>query len=99
MPESEPSPVRARDRAGRADPDAFRSDLLGPALALLGESARRIHAVAGVVPLNAWLRRSHWHVEVLPRRTVLAGLELGAGVYLNAVPPEEAAAALRGVSG
>jgi UDPglucose--hexose-1-phosphate uridylyltransferase len=78
---------------------AFRSDLLGPALALLGQAAQRIHAVTGVVPLNAWLHdTAHWHVEVFPRTTVLAGLELGAGVYLNSVPPEDAAAALRDVS-
>jgi hypothetical protein len=36
---------------------------------------------------------------VFPRTTVLAGLELGAGVYLNSMPPEQAAAALRDVSG
>jgi UDPglucose--hexose-1-phosphate uridylyltransferase len=84
-----------------ADPEtgAFGSDRLGAALALLGEAVRRIQAVVGVVPLNAWLHdTSHWHLEVLPRRNVLAGLELGAGVYLNDVPPEEAAEALRGVS-
>ena len=79
--------------------DAFRSDRLGTALALLGEAARRVHAVTGVVPLNAWLHDTdHWHLEVMPRTTVLAGLELGAGIYLNAVPPEEAARALRDVS-
>jgi UDPglucose--hexose-1-phosphate uridylyltransferase len=79
--------------------DAFRSDRLGTALALLGESVRRIHAVAGVVPLNAWLHDTeHWHLEVLPRTTALAGIELGAGVYLNALPPEEAARALREAS-
>nr|MDQ3822250.1 hypothetical protein [Actinomycetota bacterium] len=80
-----------------AEPEdgAFRSGLLGPALALLGDAVRRIHAVLGVVPLNAWLHDTeHWHLEVLPRTTVLAGLELGAGVYLNAVPPEDAARAL-----
>jgi UDPglucose--hexose-1-phosphate uridylyltransferase len=78
---------------------AFRSDRLAGALALLGEAARRIHAVSGVVPLNAWLHDTeHWHLEVFPRTTVLAGLELGAGVYLNSVPPEQAAAALRDVS-
>jgi UDPglucose--hexose-1-phosphate uridylyltransferase len=82
------------------EPHAFRSDRLGAALALLGESARRIHAVAGAVPLNAWLHdTAHWHLEVLPRTTVLAGIELGAGVYLNALPPEEAARALRAVTG
>jgi UDPglucose--hexose-1-phosphate uridylyltransferase len=77
----------------------LRSERLGTALALLGEGARRIRAVLGAVPLNAWLHEtSHWHLEVLPRRTVLAGLELGAGVYLNALAPDEAAAALRRVS-
>jgi UDPglucose--hexose-1-phosphate uridylyltransferase len=75
---------------------AFRSERLGTALALLGEGVRRIHAVAGVVPLNAWLHdAAHWHLEVLPRTSVLAGIELGAGVYLNTVPPEDAARALR----
>ena len=45
---------------------------------------------------NAWLHDgAHWHVELLPRLTVLAGLELGAGVYVNPLPPEQAAAALR----
>jgi len=34
-------------------------------------------------------------VELLPRLSVLAGLELGAGVYVNSLPPEEAAARLR----
>jgi galactose-1-phosphate uridylyltransferase len=28
----------------------------------------------------------HWHAEVLPRRDPLAGLELGAGVFVNAGP-------------
>jgi UDPglucose--hexose-1-phosphate uridylyltransferase len=37
----------------------------------------------------------HWHVEVLPRLTVLAGIELGAGIYVNTLAPEDAAAALR----
>jgi galactose-1-phosphate uridylyltransferase len=32
---------------------------------------------------------------VLPRLTVLAGLELGAGLYVNSMPPEKAARALR----
>ena len=78
------------------EPHAYRSERLGTALALLGEAARRIHAVAGRVPLNAWLHDTeHWHLEVFPRTSVLAGIELGAGVYLNAVPPEEAARLLR----
>ena len=40
----------------------------------------------------------HWHLELVPRLTVLAGVELGAGIYVNAVPPEDAAEALRGAA-
>jgi UDPglucose--hexose-1-phosphate uridylyltransferase len=76
--------------------DAFADELLGPALGLLGEAVRRLHAVEGPVPLNAWLHDSpDWHLELLPRLTVLAGLELGAGVYVNTLAPEKAAEALR----
>ena len=41
------------------------------------------------------LTAAHWHLELLPRTTRFAGLELGAGVWINAVAPEAAAAALR----
>jgi UDPglucose--hexose-1-phosphate uridylyltransferase len=85
-------PYEALIAPSEPERDAFRSDRLGRALALVGELARRIHAVAGVVPLNVWLHDTeHWHLELLPRTTVLAGIELGAGVYLNPRPPEEAA--------
>lgn len=33
----------------------------------------------------------HWHLEVYPRIAVHAGLELGSGVYINIIGPEEAA--------
>lgn len=38
----------------------------------------------------------HWHVEVLPRLTRLAGFEAGTGYAINSITPEEAAARLRG---
>jgi UDPglucose--hexose-1-phosphate uridylyltransferase len=81
------------------DPErgAFTSARLPEALALLQEGIARLHAVEGPVPLNAWLHDgAHWHIEVLPRLSVLAGVELGAGIYVNALPPEEAAARLQG---
>jgi UDPglucose--hexose-1-phosphate uridylyltransferase len=37
----------------------------------------------------------HWHIEILPRSYKWAGLELGAGVELVVIPPEEAAKNLR----
>jgi UDPglucose--hexose-1-phosphate uridylyltransferase len=81
----------------RPEPDGLRSDLLGPALRLLGELVRRLHTVHfEPPPLNAWLHDGeHWHLELVPRTTTLAGLELGAGVWIDSVPPERAAAELR----
>ena len=55
-----------------------------------------------VPPLNLWVRTAPsgaehfcWRIDLLPRLTHLAGLELGTGVNLNIVPPERAAALLR----
>ena len=78
--------------------DVWSSELLPAALQLLADLLRRVHrACEGPVPVNAWLHTGQrWHIEVLPRLTVLAGIELGAGIYVNTLPPEEAAAQLRG---
>ena len=53
-------------------------------------------------PLNLWVRTApsgaehfSWRIDILPRLTYLAGLELGAGVNLNIVAPEQTAAELR----
>jgi UDPglucose--hexose-1-phosphate uridylyltransferase len=76
--------------------DPWTSPRLATALALTAGSLRRLRAVEGPRPLNLWLHApGHWHLEVLPRLTVLAGLELGAEVYVNTLAPEEAAARLR----
>jgi UDPglucose--hexose-1-phosphate uridylyltransferase len=37
----------------------------------------------------------HWHIEVIPRLTRVAGFEWGTGFYINPVPPEQAAQFLR----
>jgi len=75
----------------------WRSDLLEPALRLVVEGLRRLHAVEGPCPMNLWVHASgHWHIEVLPRLTVFAGIELGAGYFVNPLAPETATAALRG---
>lgn len=39
----------------------------------------------------------HWHLEITPRLTPVAGFEWGTGFYINPVPPEDAAEFLRGV--
>jgi UDPglucose--hexose-1-phosphate uridylyltransferase len=37
----------------------------------------------------------HWHIEIIPRLTRVAGFEWGTGFYINPVPPEQAASFLR----
>jgi UDPglucose--hexose-1-phosphate uridylyltransferase len=61
--------------------------------------ARRLGASP---PLNLWIRTAPrgtehfcWRIDVVPRLTNMAGLELGTGVHLNIVAPERAAADLR----
>ncbi len=39
----------------------------------------------------------HWHIEIFPRGYKWAGLELGVGIEVVSVPPEEAAENLRNV--
>lgn len=39
----------------------------------------------------------HWHIEILPKITRVAGFEWGTGFYVNPTPPEEAAEVLRAV--
>jgi len=43
------------------------------------------------VPLDHF----HWHLEIIPKLTNVAGYEWGTGFFINPVPPEDAAAALR----
>jgi len=40
----------------------------------------------------------HWHIEIMPRLTKMAGFEWGTGFYINPTPPEEAAGYLREAS-
>jgi UDPglucose--hexose-1-phosphate uridylyltransferase len=37
----------------------------------------------------------HWHLEIMPKLTKVAGFEWGTGFYINPVPPEDAARYLR----
>ncbi len=39
----------------------------------------------------------HWHVEIMPKLTRVAGFEWGTGFYINPTSPEEAAQVLRDV--
>jgi UDPglucose--hexose-1-phosphate uridylyltransferase len=77
--------------------DGLTSPLLPGALALLADLVRRLQRLEGQVPLNAWLEHGQgdWRLVLFPRLNILAGLELGANIFVNTVPPEEAAVRLR----
>jgi UDPglucose--hexose-1-phosphate uridylyltransferase len=40
-------------------------------------------------------RYYHWHIELMPKLTQVAGFEWGSGFYINPTPPEDAAKYLR----
>jgi UDPglucose--hexose-1-phosphate uridylyltransferase len=40
-----------------------------------------------------------WHIQILPRLTAIAGFELGSGIYISTMVPEESAAFMRDVVG
>lgn len=69
---------------------------------------RRLDRTLGDVPYNFYLHSApadgerladsfHWHFEITPIQTRIAGFEKGAGFFINPAPPEEAATFLRGV--
>src|SRR3954454_7194876 len=71
--------------------------------ALLHDVLGRLALLLGALPpLTPWVRTAPagaeyfcWRIDILPRLTHLAGLELGTGVNLNVMPPELAASQLR----
>ena len=66
------------------------------ALRRLRARLRREPAAEPLGPHRAARRRAlRWRIDVVPRLTHLAGLELGTGVHLNVVAPEQVAAELR----
>ncbi|MGC4001234.1 MAG: galactose-1-phosphate uridylyltransferase [Anaeromyxobacter sp.] len=75
----------------------------------LGTTLRRLAAALGNPHYNFMLHSNplrdasspsyHWHIEVMPALTQLAGFEWGSGFHINPVPPEEAAEFLRKVAG
>ena len=96
----------ARHRA--AFEDAGVEELRGLA-GVLGEFLRRMNRVLRDPPYNFMLHTAplreppgdsfHWHLEVIPKLTRVAGFEWGSGFFINPVPPEDAAEALRAPAG
>jgi UDPglucose--hexose-1-phosphate uridylyltransferase len=83
----------------------MESPLYGQAAQILSETLHRLHQVLNDPPYNYIIHTSsfselnndhyHWHFEIMPKLTKVAGFEWGTGFYINPTPPEEAAQYLR----
>ncbi len=81
----------------------FETD--GAGASLLHDGLSRLARLLGSSPpLNLWVRTAPrgveqfcWRIDIAPRLTHLAGLELSTGLNLNIVAPEHAASLLREV--
>jgi UDPglucose--hexose-1-phosphate uridylyltransferase len=72
---------------------------------VLGDLLRRVDRTLKQPPFNFMLHTAplrepalesfHWHLEIIPKLTRVAGFEWGSGFFINPVPPEDAASALR----
>lgn len=74
----------------------LRAVLRDPPYSMILHSAPPMHSRWGrpdywaMLPMNF-----HWHIEIAPKLTRMAGFEWGSGFYINPTAPEEAADFLR----
>jgi UDPglucose--hexose-1-phosphate uridylyltransferase len=106
-PYSSASPYQLRlahaDAGARFD---LAADLVLDAIAIaLRDALHRLRQALGDVPYNVVVHTAprdaepfHWYVEVIPRISVPAGFEQATGIWVNTVPPDQAAELLREVS-
>jgi UDPglucose--hexose-1-phosphate uridylyltransferase len=71
---------------------------------VLKRTMKRLDAVIGGAQYNYFLHTNpldkhhdsceksyHWHLEICPRTSIPSGFELGSGLFVNTVSPEDAA--------
>jgi UDPglucose--hexose-1-phosphate uridylyltransferase len=73
--------------------------------ALLKDTLQRLNRALDRPPYNFVLHTApvsdgdleyyHWHLEIMPNLTRMAGFEMGSGFHINPTPPEDAAQYLR----
>ncbi len=71
--------------------------VLGKLRLLLSNPAYNFIIHASPLRGNGDLAHYHWHIEIMPTLTRVAGFEWGTGFYMVSTPPELAAKHLRGV--
>ncbi len=84
--------------------DATRHEI-GALARMLSDILRRMNSMLQSPPYNLLIHSApvndppaehyHWHVEIIPKLTKVAGFEWATGFYVNPTSPEEAAQVLR----
>ena len=74
---------------------------------IFSETLKRLEKSLGKAPYNFILHTApirepeipyyHWHFEIMPKLTLMAGFEWGSGFFINPTPPEDAAQFLKEV--
>jgi UDPglucose--hexose-1-phosphate uridylyltransferase len=95
--------------AHRAAYEESGVDELRALAGVLRDVLRRMNQVLNDPPFNFMLHTAplrepalehfHWHLEIIPQLTRVAGFEWGSGFFINPVAPEDAATALREAAG
>ncbi|HEX7879961.1 MAG TPA: galactose-1-phosphate uridylyltransferase [Candidatus Eisenbacteria bacterium] len=85
--------------------ESMNDDALWNLARMLKETLTRMNAALNHPPYNfiihtapcndPWLLYYHWHIEIMPKLTKVAGFEWGSGFYINPTSPEDAARDLR----
>ncbi len=93
-------PVRHSSRFELSDPEEMKS-----VAELLWNILKKFSCVLDNPSYNFFLHNAplrtagmphyHWHIEILPTVTTIAGFERGSAFYINPVPPEESSSAMR----
>lgn len=84
-------------------------DDLKPLAEIMNEVLGRLSFLLNDPPYNYYLHTApfftdslpyyHWHLEIIPRLTTVAGFEMGSGVYINETVPEDSARYLKEIKG
>ncbi|MFY9462737.1 MAG: galactose-1-phosphate uridylyltransferase [Candidatus Sungiibacteriota bacterium] len=94
-----PKKHRARFEEAVAEERASLADALRISLAKLfhgiGNPDFNFFIHTAPAPLAEKASHYHWHLEIMPKTAIWAGFEIGTGIEISAIAPEDAAAFLR----
>ncbi|MFQ6019602.1 MAG: galactose-1-phosphate uridylyltransferase [Dehalococcoidia bacterium] len=95
-------PMKHQSSFGQVDEEGLRAFA-----SVLGRTLRQLSRGFGDPDFNYAIHSAprdekgrpyyHWHLQLMPRLTRAAGLELGSGIYVNVASPEDTAEAMRRV--